>query len=37
MAVGNAFTPFDSEAFRWTADTDMTGLGFLPGGSTSFA
>lgn len=31
VIVGRAYTGTDFEAFRWTADSGMVGLGFLPG------
>ena len=38
VVVGASGTPSgQSQAFRWTEETGMVGLGFLPGGTTSNA
>ncbi len=37
VVVGVSFSSSGYEAFRWTAETGMVGLGFFPGGNFSWA
>jgi probable HAF family extracellular repeat protein len=37
VVVGNSLSRLGQHAFRWTAQTGMTSLGYLPGTTTAFA